>query len=85
MGLLGILKAGGAYVPLDPQYPAERLAVLIEDTLLPVVVGQERWLTELPVSAWTQLVALDTAGPLDRRPERGAAGHSRSARRAWPT
>ena len=63
VGLLGILKAGGAYVPLDPQYPAERLAVLIEDTLLPVVVGQERWLSELPVSAWTQLVALDTPGP----------------------
>ena len=42
VGLLGILKAGGAYVPLDPWYPAERLALLIEDTLMPVVVGQER-------------------------------------------
>nr|MDP9121792.1 amino acid adenylation domain-containing protein [Acidobacteriota bacterium] len=64
VGLLGILKAGGAYVPLDPRYPAERLALLIEDTMLPVVVGQERWLAELPVTGLTQLVELDgLAGP----------------------
>ncbi|MDB5327857.1 MAG: non-ribosomal peptide synthetase [Phycisphaerales bacterium] len=29
--LLGVLKAGAAYVPLDPMYPAERLATIIED------------------------------------------------------
>ncbi|MDP9122012.1 MAG: condensation domain-containing protein, partial [Acidobacteriota bacterium] len=59
VGLLGILKAGGAYVPLDPRYPAERLALLIEDTLLPVVVGQQGLLAELPVTGLTQLVELD--------------------------
>lgn len=31
VGLLGILKAGGAYVPLDPNYPQGRLALMIED------------------------------------------------------
>ena len=59
VALLGVLKAGGAYVPLDPQYPSERLALLIEDLLLPVIVGQERWLAELPVAGMTQLVPLD--------------------------
>ena len=32
VGLLGILKAGGAFVPLDPDYPADRLAAMLEDS-----------------------------------------------------
>jgi amino acid adenylation domain-containing protein len=62
VGLVGIVLAGGAYVPLDPRDPAQRLAWLIEDTLLPVVVGSARWLGELPVRGWTQLVELEGAG-----------------------
>jgi amino acid adenylation domain-containing protein len=41
-GLLGILKAGGAYVPLDPAYPADRLAFMIEDAGIEVLLTQER-------------------------------------------
>ncbi|MEB3357179.1 MAG: amino acid adenylation domain-containing protein [Synechococcales bacterium] len=40
VGLLGILKAGGAYVPLDPAYPAERLAFIVEDARISVLVTQ---------------------------------------------
>ena len=32
VALLGILKAGGAYVPIDPAYPAERQAIILEDS-----------------------------------------------------
>ena len=42
VALLAILKAGGAYVPLDPSYPAERLALMIDDTRMPVILTQER-------------------------------------------
>ena len=32
VALLGVLKAGGAYVPMDPSYPADRLAMILEDS-----------------------------------------------------
>ena len=38
VGLLGILKAGGAYVPLDPSYPAERLAFMLDDAQVAVLI-----------------------------------------------
>ena len=47
-GSLGILKAGGAYVPLDPTYPRERLAFMIDDAKLPLVVTQGRLVGHLP-------------------------------------
>ncbi|HYH80545.1 MAG TPA: amino acid adenylation domain-containing protein, partial [Longimicrobium sp.] len=36
--VLGIWKAGGAYLPLDPDHPAERLAWMVSDARLAVVV-----------------------------------------------
>ncbi|EDN72592.1 Non-ribosomal peptide synthetase [Beggiatoa sp. SS] len=39
VGLLAILKAGGAYVPLDPNYPKERLAFMLADAGLPILIG----------------------------------------------
>ena len=48
VGLLGILKAGGAYVPLDPAYPKERLAFMLEDAEVPVLLTQEPLLAGLP-------------------------------------
>ncbi|HJP95206.1 MAG TPA: amino acid adenylation domain-containing protein [Pyrinomonadaceae bacterium] len=40
VGLLGILKAGGAYVPLDTSYPQERIAFLLDDARVGVLVTQ---------------------------------------------
>ena len=41
VALLGVLKAGGAYVPLDPAYPRERLALMLEDAAVAVLLTQE--------------------------------------------
>jgi amino acid adenylation domain-containing protein len=46
--LLGILKAGGGYVPLDPALPAERLAFMISDAAIPVVVADEEGYAAIP-------------------------------------
>jgi amino acid adenylation domain-containing protein len=44
IALLGILKSGAAYLPLDPDYPAERLAFMMKDAAIPVLItgGQAR-------------------------------------------
>ncbi len=39
--ILGVLKAGAAYVPLDPTYPAERLAFMVEDSGVSIVLTEE--------------------------------------------
>ncbi|MBV9773838.1 MAG: amino acid adenylation domain-containing protein, partial [Gemmatimonadetes bacterium] len=40
VALLGVLKAGGAYVPLDPGYPEERLAYMLADSAVAVILAQ---------------------------------------------
>ncbi len=58
VGLLGIWKAGGAYVPLDPDYPIDRLAYILEDSQVQVLVAAEELADRLP-SLWLQTVYID--------------------------
>ncbi|MFC5814535.1 non-ribosomal peptide synthetase [Nonomuraea harbinensis] len=46
VGMLAILRTGAAYVPLDPAYPAARLAFMLADAELEIVVTQRG--VELP-------------------------------------
>jgi amino acid adenylation domain-containing protein len=49
VGLLAILKSGGCYVPLDPNYPRERLAFMLADTEVLVLLTQRALVEKLPL------------------------------------
>jgi amino acid adenylation domain-containing protein len=74
VALLGVLKAGAAYVPLDPQYPQTRLAFMLADAGIKLLLTQEELLQVLPehearavcVDADRALVAEQSALPLGR-------------------
>lgn len=58
VGILGILKAGAAYVPMDTSYPQERLAFMLADAKLAVLLTQSSLVANLP-SGGAPLVRLD--------------------------
>ncbi|WP_437524973.1 amino acid adenylation domain-containing protein [Sorangium sp. So ce726] len=69
VALLGVLKSGGAYVPLDPSYPADRLAFLLEDAGVPVILTEERFASRLR-SGSARVVCLDAdQAIIERQPE----------------
>ncbi|HET9228698.1 MAG TPA: amino acid adenylation domain-containing protein, partial [Thermoanaerobaculia bacterium] len=51
VALLGTLAAGGAYVPLDPDYPAERIAFILEDAAVPLVLAQSSLIARVPAGS----------------------------------
>ena len=58
IGMLGILKSGGAYLPLDAAYPADRLAFMLADAGVEVVVTDTDSKGRLPVGA-SKVIAVD--------------------------
>ncbi|MDN5431054.1 non-ribosomal peptide synthetase [Pseudomonas paracarnis] len=60
IGLLAIIKAGGAYVPLDPDYPAERLAYMLKDSGVQLLLTQTALLPQLPSAEGVCVIAMDS-------------------------
>src|SRR5271170_3596211 len=72
VGLLAILKAGGAYLPLDPDYPSERLAFMVADSGVRVLLSKRELLARLP-SHQAEVITVDderddAASKLSRNP-----------------
>ncbi|MGU3305093.1 non-ribosomal peptide synthetase [Pseudomonas sp. M5A4_2d] len=60
IGLLAIIKAGGAYVPLDPDYPADRLAYMLQDSGVHLLLTQTSLLALLPATEGVSVIAMDS-------------------------
>ena len=59
IALLGTLKAGGAYVPMDPAYPRDRLAFMMEDASLFVLLTEEKLKASFPTEG-AKIIYLDS-------------------------
>jgi amino acid adenylation domain-containing protein len=55
VALLATFKAGGAYLPLDPSYPKERLAFMLDDAGIRVLLTLTRLESDLPTEGRTVL------------------------------
>ncbi|USV99563.1 non-ribosomal peptide synthetase [Pseudomonas pergaminensis] len=60
IGLLAIIKAGGAYVPLDPDYPVERLAYMLKDSGVHLLLTQTALLEQVPSAEGVCVIAMDS-------------------------
>src|SRR6185369_8372541 len=62
VALLGVLKAGGAYLPLDADYPPERLALMLGEAKVTVLLTQQSLLGRLPKPLPERVICLQRAG-----------------------
>ncbi len=73
VGLLGVMKAGGAFLPLDPTYPRERLAFMVVDSQIRVMLTQSELVAGLQLAEFQadglRIVCLDTDWPVISRQE----------------
>ena len=80
MAILAVLKAGGAYLPLDPESPVERLAFVLEDAKVTLLLADEQASAVLAAAEGigTRVLNLGAARETlalqgDRNPSGGAA------------
>ena len=73
VAVIAVLEVGGSYVPLDPDYPSERLAFMLEDAAVPVLLTEQRFADRLPATGaepifvdvdWPQIAACAVEPPV---------------------
>ncbi|MCY8333365.1 amino acid adenylation domain-containing protein, partial [Bacillus spizizenii] len=59
VGLLAVLKAGAAYLPLDPDYPADRIAFMLEDAQPAFIMTNTKAAENIPPAENVPRIVLD--------------------------
>ncbi|MCY8030043.1 non-ribosomal peptide synthetase DhbF [Bacillus inaquosorum] len=59
VGLLAVLKAGAAYLPLDPDYPADRIAFMLEDAQPAFIMTNTKAAEHIPPAENVPKIVLD--------------------------
>jgi amino acid adenylation domain-containing protein len=63
VAILAVLKSGAAYVPIDPDYPAERLAYLLADAQVALLLTQQSLVARLPKAGPPTLLVESPSAP----------------------
>ncbi|ACB52398.1 peptide synthetase [Crocosphaera subtropica ATCC 51142] len=64
IAILGVLKAGSAYVPIDPTYPSERIAFMVEDAQIAVLLTETKTAISQTFPTSASKITLDQDWPL---------------------
>lgn len=59
IGLIAIMRCGGAYIPIDPEYPKERIAYIMKDTRVKLVLSDSSLHSKFIEPANYNIVNLD--------------------------
>ncbi len=60
IGLMAVLKAGGAYLPIDPQYPEERIAYVLKDSAVSILLTRRSVMEQMSGKVYAgEIVFLD--------------------------
>jgi amino acid adenylation domain-containing protein len=82
IAILAILKAGAAYVPLDPEYPGARVAAMVEDSGLSLILTTVQSHSKLPATT-TQTILVDIPGKEARPSAQAVVSEATSANLAY--
>lgn len=81
VGVLAVLKAGAAYLPLDPDYPADRLAYMLDDARPVYMVAGAQAVSRLPDAGRLPRIVLDEPDAMERLRQYSPANPSDRERR----
>jgi len=59
VGMFGIMKSGAAYVPLDIKYPSDRIAAILKEAGIKILITQDDLLSDVPQMEGLNVICID--------------------------